>query len=113
MPPLIPEVSPQDLAAALQNPTAHQFLDVREPIEVDLVALPGFALRPLSQFSQWAEAIAVDFDPHRETWVLCHHGVRSYQMCAWLATQGFTQVKNVRGGIDAYACEVDLRLPRY
>jgi rhodanese-related sulfurtransferase len=111
---VIPEVSPQELAAVLADqPPALQLIDVREPAEVAWVSLPGFALRPLSQFDQWAGAIATEFDPHRETWVLCHHGVRSYQMCAWLQSQGFTNVKNIRGGIHAYACEVDDRLPRY
>ncbi len=111
---MIPEVSPQELAAVLADPSsAPQLIDVREPEEVAWVSLPGFAVRPLSQLGQWAGAIATDFDPHRETWVLCHHGVRSYQMCAWLQSQGFTNVKNIRGGIHAYACEVDLRLPRY
>lgn len=112
---MIPEVSPQDLAAVLADspPPAYQLIDVREPDEVALVSLPGFAVLPLSRFAEWAGAIATDFDPHRETWVLCHHGMRSYQMCAWLQSQGFTNVKNIRGGIHAYACEVDRRLPRY
>ncbi|MGQ9864772.1 MAG: rhodanese-like domain-containing protein [Pseudanabaenaceae cyanobacterium] len=112
---MIPEVSPQELAAVLANPpqAAPQLIDVREPDEVALVSLPGFAVLPLSQFAQWAPTIATDFDPHGETWVLCHHGIRSAQMCAWLQSQGFTNVKNIRGGIHAYACEVDRRLPRY
>ncbi len=111
---MISEVSPQELAAVLADPSsAPQLIDVREPEEVAWVSLPGFAVRPLSQWAQWAGAIATDFDPHRETWVLCHHGVRSHQMCAWLQSQGFTHVKNIRGGIDAYASEVDRRLPRY
>ncbi|MEO0377612.1 MAG: rhodanese-related sulfurtransferase, partial [Cyanobacteria bacterium P01_A01_bin.17] len=42
-----------------------------------------------------------------------HHGLRSAQMCQWLMRQGFTDVKNVAGGIDAYTRKVDPTLPRY
>ncbi|MDW8452067.1 MAG: hypothetical protein RML39_01250 [Oscillatoriaceae cyanobacterium SKYGB_i_bin93] len=45
--------------------------------------------------------------------VLCHHGIRSAYMCKWLSQQGFTNVKNVVGGIDAYALAVDPKVPRY
>jgi len=39
--------------------------------------------------------------------VLCHHGVRSAQVTGWLAQQGWTNIKSVRGGIDAYARQID------
>lgn len=40
-------------------------------------------------------------------YVMCHHGNRSAQVTAWLAQQGWKNVFNVRGGIDAYAREID------
>ncbi len=48
-----------------------------------------------------------------ETLVLCHHGIRSAQMCQWLVDQGFTNVKNIMGGIDAYSILVDPSVPQY
>jgi len=45
--------------------------------------------------------------------VLCHHGIRSGQMCQWLRSQGFTAVRNITGGIDAYSQQVDASVPRY
>jgi rhodanese-related sulfurtransferase len=39
--------------------------------------------------------------------VMCHHGTRSMQVTAWLDQQGWKNATNVRGGIDAYAREVD------
>jgi rhodanese-related sulfurtransferase len=86
---------------------------VREGEEVAIATLPGFKHLPLSDFAQWSDQIQTQFDPHQETLVLCHHGLRSAQMCQWLMRQGFTNVKNVRGGIDAYTRLVDPTLPQY
>lgn len=90
-----------------------QLIDVREPNEVAIAELKGFDHLPLSQFSEWAEQIQTRFDPTAETIVMCHHGMRSAQMCQWLVSQGFTDVKNLVGGIDAYACVIDPTIPRY
>ncbi|MFN4280070.1 rhodanese-like domain-containing protein [Thermosynechococcus sp.] len=90
-----------------------QLIDVREPAEWEIVHLPHFTLLPLSAFPQWSPQIHRRFDPDRETLVLCHHGVRSAQVGHWLIRQGFRDVKNIVGGIDAYAVAVDPTLPRY
>lgn len=90
-----------------------QLIDVREPDEAAIAAVPGFALYPLSQFGQWSDRILTQLDPHQETIVMCHHGVRSAQMCQWLIAQGFSHVKNLAGGIDAYSHRVDPSVPHY
>ncbi|MFN5856407.1 MAG: rhodanese-like domain-containing protein [Pseudanabaenaceae cyanobacterium] len=90
-----------------------QLIDVREPAEIDIAALPGFAVLPLSAYGDWSTNIKERFDPQQETYVLCHHGMRSAQMCGWLVEQGFTNVYNISGGIDAYAVMVDTTIPRY
>jgi rhodanese-related sulfurtransferase len=90
-----------------------QLIDVREPRELELASLPGFVNLPLSEFAEWSGTIHSRFEADRETLVLCHHGMRSAQMCGWLAQQGFTQLKNVTGGIDAYSLMVDRSVPRY
>jgi rhodanese-related sulfurtransferase len=108
------QISVQELAERLKmSPADLQLIDVREPHEVEIAALEGFQILPLSQFSQWSEEIYSRLDPDIETLVLCHHGIRSAQMCQWLQTQGFTQVKNISGGIDAYSQLVDPAVPRY
>lgn len=108
------EISVQALALKLTNPDPDvQLIDVREPHEVAIAALPGFDSLPLSEFSQWSDTIAERYDMNKETFVLCHHGVRSDRMCHWLRDQGFSNVKNIVGGIDAYARIVDAHLPRY
>jgi rhodanese-related sulfurtransferase len=90
-----------------------QLIDVREPEELALAHLNGFVNLPLSQFAVWAAAIHSQFEADKETVVMCHHGMRSAQMCGWLAQQGFTRLYNLTGGIDAYAVVVDQTVPRY
>lgn len=90
-----------------------QLVDVREPQEVRTASIEGFLNLPLSQFSEWGNEIHTRLNPHTETLVLCHHGVRSAQMCQWLTSQGFTNVKNITGGIDAYSISVDPSVPQY
>ena len=84
-------------------------IDVREPEEFELARVEGAELLPLSRFREWAGVL----DPARETVVMCHHGIRSAQVCAVLARQGFTRLHNLSGGIDRWSAEVDRRVPRY
>jgi rhodanese-related sulfurtransferase len=112
--PPLPEVSVETLAHQLSLAESNlQLLDVREPAELAIVQLEGFRNLPLSQFQQWSGGIQQLLDPNCETLVLCHHGLRSAQMCQWLLQEGFTDVKNITGGIDAYARRVDPTLPLY
>ncbi|MGL5075318.1 MAG: rhodanese-like domain-containing protein [Waterburya sp.] len=90
-----------------------QLIDVRERNEAAIAFIEGFDLYPLSEFEQWSEKILTSLQPETETLVICHHGVRSAQMCQWLASKGFSNVQNVMGGIDAYSCLVDPTINRY
>ncbi|MDJ0725740.1 MAG: rhodanese-like domain-containing protein [Prochloraceae cyanobacterium] len=108
------EISVEELAIRLADPDPElQLIDVREPSEIAIAALAGFEILPLSQFQDWADTIKERFNPEAETLVICHHGVRSGQMCQWLLQNGFSNVKNIAGGIDAYSAIVDRDLPRY
>jgi rhodanese-related sulfurtransferase len=109
------QISVEELAQRLNSDVVDklQLIDVREPEEVAIARIEGFEVLPLSQFADWADSIQTRFDPHGETLVMCHHGIRSAQMCEWLSRQGFTCVKNVAGGIDAYSVLVDPSIPRY
>ncbi|WP_287127823.1 rhodanese-like domain-containing protein [Candidatus Cyanaurora vandensis] len=105
-------VTVQELAARLGQLDAVQLVDVREPEELALAALPGFRRFSLSEYGTWGPQITELLDPDCETLVLCHHGVRSAQMCGFLVSQGFTQVKNIWGGIAAYS-DLDPTVPHY
>jgi rhodanese-related sulfurtransferase len=110
----VPQISVEQLAMRLaESPEGLQLIDVREDQEVVIAHLEGFEHLPLSEFAEWSEQIPTRFDPDAETLVLCHHGSRSAQMCQWLLTQGFTNVKNVEGGIDAYSLVIDPSIPQY
>ena len=90
-----------------------QLIDVREPDEVAIAALDTFTVLPLSSFAEWSGPFLTEFNPHTETIVMCHHGIRSAYFCQWLQHQGFTNVKNLVGGIDAYSVAIDPSLRRY
>lgn len=108
------QISVEELANYLADvPEGLQLVDVREQEEIAIAHLEGFKNFPLSEFNSWSEDIQNRLDPDAETLVLCHHGIRSAQMCQWLIGQGFTNVKNIVGGIDAYSIVVDRQVPRY
>jgi rhodanese-related sulfurtransferase len=108
------EITVKELAERLSSHEGTlQLIDVREPQELALSRLDGFVSLPLSEYEQWGKQVSTRFDIHAETFVLCHHGIRSAQMCEWLVTQGFTNVKNITGGISAYSILVDPSVPQY
>lgn len=110
----IPEIDVETLVQRLEvNPDSLQLIDVREPHELEIASVPNFVNLPLSQFPEWSPAIAQQFDANAETVVMCHLGMRSAQMCQWLIQQGFTNVKNLAGGIDAYSRRIDSAVPLY
>lgn len=109
----IAQISVSDLAQKLADPQDLQLVDVREPFEVETASIPGFINLPLSQSAEWTGDIHARLDAEKETLVLCHHGMRSAQMCQWLQAQGFSNVKNISGGIDAYSAIVDPSVPKY
>jgi rhodanese-related sulfurtransferase len=108
------QITVQELAERLGLDRQNlQLIDVRERDEVEIAAIEGFAILPLSEYDQWSLDFKDKFDPHTETLVLCHHGMRSGQMCQWLVNQGFTNVKNIGGGIDAYAYAIEPSMAKY
>ncbi|MGB3651525.1 MAG: rhodanese-like domain-containing protein [Rivularia sp. (in: cyanobacteria)] len=108
------QITVEELGKRLsEDKSSIQLVDVREPQEVKTASIEGFVNLPLSEFAEWANDIQTRLDADTETLVLCHHGVRSAQMCQWLTSQGFTNVKNITGGIDAYSMLVDHSVPQY
>ncbi|MEA5446030.1 rhodanese-like domain-containing protein [Gammaproteobacteria bacterium AB-CW1] len=84
-------------------------LDVREPSELALAAVDGALHIPLAQLPQCLDRIP----RQRPLIVMCHHGVRSAMAADFLERQGFEDVSNLLGGIDAWSQEVDDDIPRY
>ncbi|EDX83977.1 hypothetical protein S7335_1674 [Synechococcus sp. PCC 7335] len=108
------ETNVEVLAQRLADETKTvQLIDVREPSELEIASIPDFVNLPLSQFPIWSKTIHSQFDSETETIVMCHLGMRSAQMCQWLISQGFTNVKNLSGGIDAYSRRIDQSVALY
>lgn len=103
-------LTPRELHERLQGDEPPLLLDVREPWEAEIVRLPGSHLLPMSRLHP---GVRDELPRERDIAVICHHGIRSAQVAAWLESAGLTRVFNLTGGIDAWAREVDPRLPVY
>ncbi len=102
-------ITPAELQERRERGAQVLLIDVREPEEYEFAHIEGARLLPLSQFNEWGASL----DPEAEAVVMCHHGIRSAQVCAYLARQGFKNLSNLEGGIDLWSCEVDRSVPRY
>jgi rhodanese-related sulfurtransferase len=105
------QISAPELAEWLADPQrpAPLLLDVREPWETALCALPGAVAIPMAQIPVRAD----ELDPARPVVCICHHGLRSAQVAVYLARRGFDATINLAGGIDAWARQVDPSCPTY
>lgn len=105
------EIDVQSVKAKQDAAEPFLFLDVREQHEFDFASLPGSTLIPMSEIQE--RVTELDEHKDREIVVFCHHGGRSMQVMMWLAQQGYSKVKNMTGGIDAWSQAVDPAVPRY
>ena len=103
------EISVTEAAALLKEGKA-RLIDVREPWEFATAKIEGGVLIPMGEVPGRAHQ---ELDPDEHLVVLCHHGMRSMNVTVWLRNQGFEQAQSLRGGIDAWAAEVDPSVARY
>ena len=106
-----PEISVTDAANLLAGKNPPRLVDVREPDEWAVAKIPGAELLPLSKWP--ALALEKLTDQSQPLLIQCHHGGRSARAAAWLLSQGFTDVTNLAGGIDAWSEQVDGSIARY
>lgn len=106
---MVKEISVDELARWRSEGKQFVLLDVRESSEVATASLPDSVHIPMRQVPQRMNELPAD----QPIAVLCHHGGRSNQVAHFLAGQGFADVVNVDGGIDAFARRVDPSVPRY
>lgn len=113
----IPAVTPRVMAEKQASGDDFILLDVREPVELTYANLGEDATHlPLSKLAEYGVEVlptAVTADKMTEIIVMCHHGVRSAQVTRWLRGQGWQNVFNLTGGIDAYAGQIDPDVGRY
>jgi adenylyltransferase/sulfurtransferase len=108
---MVQQISVQDLAARLAAGEPVYLLDVRQPWEHEMAALPASRLIPLRELPERTAEI----QPSQGALVVvyCHHGIRSLSAAAFLEQAGIRPVASLAGGIDAWAIQVDPRIPRY
>ena len=103
------EITVKELKRLIDSGTRVNLVDVREQYEYDFCHIEGSTLIPLSRFWTRVEAL----NPEDEYVFYCHVGERSAWVVNLLRQRGFKKVKNLRGGIDQWAVEIDPSTPRY
>jgi rhodanese-related sulfurtransferase len=113
---VIPQVRPAQLATWLQESAQHGaavVLDVREPVELQIAPVTpnGFTLMaiPMGEIT----TRLAELDASQPIACLCHHGVRSHRVAAFLRAQGFEHVVNIAGGVAAWSQELDANVAQY
>ncbi len=104
----VPEVSVQEAQAAMAE--GARFVDVRGPHEYAICHVGGATLLPLPSLD--ADSVAA-LQRDQPLVVYCHKGVRSRKATARLQALGFEKVVSMRGGIDAWANEIEPTMARY
>ncbi len=102
------QITPADTAAAMKSAQKPRLIDVRTPMEWEMAKLPGAELisEELSyQIMNLPKDISMVF--------YCHTGVRSMDAASYFAGHGFSNVKSMTGGIDAWSQTIDPSVPRY
>ena len=111
---MVPHIRPAQLAEWLgQAGSTAVVLDVREPHEHQTASVQAHGFELVLMPMATVPARLVDLPQDRPIACLCHHGGRSAQVAYFLHNQGYTQVVNIHGGIDAWSTEVDPTVPRY
>jgi adenylyltransferase/sulfurtransferase len=104
----VPEIAPRELYQRLQRGEDIFILDVREPHEYQICNLGGYLI-PLGELPRRVH----ELDTARTIVAHCRSGKRSAEAVDFLRRVGFTRVWNLRGGILAWADEVDPTVPKY
>ena len=104
------EITPEEVKTKRDAGDSFTLLDVRELWEFETARITDAKLMPMGEVPSRANQ---ELDPEDHIVVICHHGVRSMNVTAWLRQQGFEKAQSMRGGIDAWSRRVDANVPTY
>jgi rhodanese-related sulfurtransferase len=104
------EISAAEVAQLRTENKPVTLLDVRETWEVNTASIPGTLNIPMGEVPSRANNA---LDPESHIIVICHHGMRSLSVAAWLRREGFDNAQSLAGGIDQYSREIDHSIPLY
>jgi len=108
----VPELTPTEFTKRWPAPLADAgvvLLDVRDPVELEMAAVQTALHIPMRDVPNRL----AELDRESPIVVMCHTGRRSFMVAQYLVGNGFSQVFNLRGGIDAWSTEIDPQVPRY
>ncbi|HEX9868304.1 MAG TPA: rhodanese-like domain-containing protein [Candidatus Tectomicrobia bacterium] len=103
------QILPEELARALKSGQKIELLDVRTPEEYEIARIEGARLVT----EDLAKEILEEWPKETPIVVHCHLGERSRSAASFLIGEGFTNVRSLAGGIDAWSCQVDPTVPKY
>ena len=102
------QISPADVAKALKGPHPPRLVDVRHPAELQMASLPGAEI-----ISEEITREIMSSPKDLPVVFFCHTGRRSMDAASYFSGHGYSNIKSMTGGIDAWATTVDLSVPRY
>jgi rhodanese-related sulfurtransferase len=105
----VTQIDPAGLKAKMDGGESFCLLDVREPWEVALAAIPGSLAIPMHELPSRLK----ELDAASEIIVMCKAGSRSQRAAEFLAARGYGKVSNLQGGIDAWSRDIDPDVPEY
>jgi rhodanese-related sulfurtransferase len=105
----VKEISVTEFKAMRDAGRDHVLLDVREPFEIELAQIAGSLNVPMAEVPARLDEVPRD----RAIVVMCHSGQRSGRVARFLEQNGYTEVVNLAGGIDAWSREIDPAVPLY
>jgi rhodanese-related sulfurtransferase len=103
------EIQPEEVKRMQDAAEEFTFLDCREPWEYQTAHVANTTLIPMQDIP----ARIQELDPDEHIVVICHHGMRSMNVTAWLRQQGYEKTQSVAGGIDRWSRQVDPSVPIY
>ena len=106
--PRVRQISAPELAQRLDSPAPPVLIDVRTPAEREIACIAGSRL-----LDEAGHACLMSLDRGTPVVFACHHGIRSQAAAEYFLHQGFREVYNLAGGIEAWSRLVDPSVPRY
>ncbi len=102
-------IQPSEVQSLRDKGEKFIFLDVREDEELDIAKIPDTLHIPMGDVPSKVNLL----DDEIPIIVFCHHGQRSAMVTQFLKQLDFEQARNLQGGIEAWALEIDTNVPRY
>ena len=102
-------ITPAALKTKLDAGEKPRLLDVREAWEYDLCSIESSTNISMSDIEQMLN----EYRPDDEIIVICHHGMRSFQVANYLEGKDYSNITNLEGGVDAWAISVDADMAQY